>query len=166
MFNRIDRRRDDEARPVIFEGVAAALLFGLGAAGPIAAPPEPGQRPQAQMMVRRRIIIRTVRVRPVARDPLRRIEWREAKGPRCLPARAIAGASLLGQDSVDLMLNNGSRVRARLASTCPALDYYSGFYITPGADGFVCADREVIRSRVGGQCEIDAFRALRPIPAP
>ena len=64
------------------------------------------------------------------------------------------------------MGRNGGRIRARLGSTCPALDYYSGFYITPGSDGFVCAEREVIRSRVGGQCEIDGFLSLRPIVRP
>ena len=71
--------------------------------------------------------------------------------------------SVLGQSSVDLMMRNGNRIRARLGSSCPALDYYSGFYITPGEDGFVCAGRETIRSRAGGQCEIDMFRLLRPV---
>ena len=52
-------------------------------------------------------------------------------------------------------------IRARLASSCPALDYYYGFYITPNADGQVCADRDVIRSRMGGACQIDKFRLLK-----
>ena len=29
-------------------------------------------------------------------------------------------------------------------------------------DGRICADRDVIRSRVGGECRIDQFRVLTP----
>ena len=148
-------------------GAAAYLLLGLVSGtpqNPPVSPPPP--QPQPSVTFRRQIIIRSIRIRPVRPDPTTRVEWREGKGPRCLPARAIAGASQLGQNSVDLMLRNGTRIRARLGSTCPALDYYDGFYITPGSDGFVCADREVIRSRVGGECEIDRFRLLTPIEKP
>ena len=75
-----------------------------------------------------------------------------------------AVALLLGQSSVDLLLRDNSRVRAKLENACPALDYYYGFYISPNPDGQICADRDVIRSRMGGQCEIEAFRRLRPAP--
>ena len=47
-----------------------------------------------------------------------------------------------GRDSVDLILRNRQRVRAKLESSCPALDYYYGFYITPNPDGMVCEDRD------------------------
>ena len=97
--------------------------------------------------------------RPVAAP----VEWKEGKGPRCVPARAILGASLLGQNSVDLILKNRSRLRAELGSRCPALDYYYGFYITPNPDGMICADRDIIRSRVGGECEIERFRTLQAV---
>jgi hypothetical protein len=80
-----------------------------------------------------------------------------------VPARAIAGAARLKRDSVDLILRNRSRVRVRLGSACPALDYYYGFYLTPGDDGLVCSDREWLRSRVGGRCEIEAINLLYPI---
>ena len=53
--------------------------------------------------------------------------------------------------------------RAKLESSCPALDYYYGFYITPNPDGMVCEDRDNIRSRMGGACEIDRFRGLEPV---
>lgn len=81
---------------------------------------------------------------------------------KCVSARSVAGATLLGRDSVDLILRDNSRVRAELQNSCPALDYYNGFYISPNSDGMICADRDVIRSRVGGACEIDAFRSLTP----
>jgi hypothetical protein len=52
-------------------------------------------------------------------------------------------------------------MRAKLERSCPALDYYFGFYIMPAADGQICADRDSIRSRVGGECGIDRFRTLK-----
>src|SRR5512139_4273479 len=148
-------------RPVIL-GAAAFLLTSLGAA-PVATPAPPMRF--AQLIVRRQIIIRSVRVAPLPRRvmPDANIDWKEGKGPKCVAARSIAGASLLGQSSVDLLLRGGGRVRAKLGSSCPALDYYYGFYITPGPDGFVCSDRDVIRSRAGGECEIDTFKTLRPV---
>ncbi|HMJ93808.1 MAG TPA: hypothetical protein VK472_06890, partial [Allosphingosinicella sp.] len=86
------------------------------------------------------------------------------KGPECIPARAIMGAALLSENSVDLILRDRRRFRAKLDNNCPELDYYFGFYINPTIDGLVCADRDIIRSRVGGQCGIERFRALQAIP--
>jgi hypothetical protein len=137
-------------------GAAAllALLMGAGTAD------APEQRTQyAQLILRQRIIIRVpARLRPAPASP---IHWKESAGPKCVPARAIVGASMISQDSVDLILRDNRRIRARLENSCPALDYYYGFYITPNPDGMICADRDIIRSRVGGQCGIDRFRTLR-----
>ncbi|MDB5699586.1 MAG: hypothetical protein JWN69_2390 [Alphaproteobacteria bacterium] len=143
--------------------VLALLLVGMIAPAPAAAP-EPSMAPPteyAQLIVRKQIVIRSIRLRPVVPGP-EISEWREGKGPKCLPARAIVGASLLGQSSVDLILRDSSRIRAQLESACPALDYYYGFYISPGPDGLVCADRDAVRSRMGGECAIDRFQTLRP----
>ena len=146
-------------------GVLALLLVGMIAPPPDAAPPDPapdaGPIEFAQLIVRKQVVIRSIRLRPVAPGP-EVSEWKEGKGPKCVPAGAIAGASLLGQSSVDLILRDRSRIRAELESACPALDYYYGFYITPGPDGLVCADRDAVRSRMGGECAIDRFRSLRP----
>ena len=144
--------------------IAAALIWLPSVvAPPVEARPSSSLQ-FAQLTVRRQIIIRSVRIRALPSDGAAKMAWKEKKGPRCLQARTISGAALLGQQSVDLVLRNGTRLRARLASSCPALDYYYGFYITPGTDGMVCADRESIRSRAGGQCEIDAFRLLHAVP--
>ena len=129
-----------------------------------ASPPATEPRQFAQVIIRNQIIIRTIRVSPSPSASSMNMEWKEGKGPRCVQAQSIFGAAQLSQRSVDLLLRNGSRVRARLASSCPALDYYDGFYITPGKDGLICADRESIRSRAGGECGIDAFRALHAVP--
>lgn len=88
--------------------------------------------------------------------------FREKKGPKCLDASLIGGAAITTPDSVDVILKGGQRFRAELEDACPALDYYSGFYVHPGADGKICADRDSIRTRSGGDCQIDRFRLLVP----
>ena len=142
---------------------AAALLMLMGGGDTALGAHEPIQF--AQVSIRRQIIVRVpVRLREVAPPKAPQVEWEESRGPKCVPAKSIVGASLLSQNSVDLLLRDSSRIRARLENACPALDYYYGFYIDPNADGQICADRDVIRSRMGGQCEIEAFRRLRPAP--
>lgn len=106
----------------------------------------------------------TVRVRTRAPVPDARIVWREKRGPKCISASSIAAAALVRRDRVDIILRDNRRLRVRLESSCPALDFYSGFYLKPNPDGRICADRDVIRSRMGGQCGIDTFRTLEPIP--
>lgn len=112
----------------------------------------------AQLSIRSRIVVR-VRTETVAPKP---VELVEKKGPRCLPMADLLGAAVIAGNSVDFILRGGSRVRARFASSCPALDYYSGFYIAPPTDGMICADRDVVRARSGGECAIDRFRSLVP----
>ena len=135
-------------------GAAALLLFTMGMAE---ASSEPRPLQYAQVTVREQIMVRIPF--PVRRaEPL--IDWKESKGPKCVPARMIVAAALSGQDSVDFLLRDRNRVRARLEDRCPALDYYRGFYIDTTADGRICAGRDFIRSRAGGECQIDEFLAL------
>lgn len=145
----------------MIERSALALLLA-GLLGSAAAPPPPAPLELAQLTIREQIIIR-VPARPPGSPGQKAspIEWEEKRGPRCIAARSIFGASLLGRSSVDLLLRDNSRIRARLEDNCPALDYYYGFYISPNADGQVCAERDTIRSRMGGQCSIERFRSLR-----
>lgn len=114
----------------------------------------------AQVIIRERVIIR-VPAQPAPAQPPR-VAWKEKKAPRCLPMAGVAGAAVIEQDSVDLILKGGQRVRARFESSCPALDYYSGFYIMPSKDGRICADRDSIHTRAGGECQITRFRLLVP----
>jgi hypothetical protein len=135
---------------------AAAALVSRAAAAPAAAPPaRPVQ--YGQMVTREQVIIR------FRQSPPTRIEWKEGKGPKCISTRGILAATRAVKDSVDLILRNRQRVRAKLESNCPALDYYYGFYIRPDPDGLICEDRDAIRSRMGGACEIDRFRSLEPV---
>lgn len=137
---------------------SALLLLLTGASEPEAAP-RPIQL--AQVNLRQQIVVRVpMNGRQVAPASASLIQWKEGRGPKCVPARSIVGASLLSQNSVDLILRDKRRIRAKLENSCPALDYYYGFYVTPNPDGMICADRDIIRSRVGGQCEIDGFRSL------
>lgn len=158
MFKRPPRKKGAMRLPFL-RSVTATLL--LAAAG--ASVPSPGQAPTpyGQVVIHGRIMIRVpAALRDAAlasRAPLR---WKEKKGPKCIAMRAISGAALIGQNSVDLILRDRSRIRAKLESSCPALDYYHGFYVTPTADGQICADRDLIRSRMGGECGIDRFRGL------
>ena len=127
--------------------IVALLLAGSGAGEPVLF---------AQLTNRQQVIVRV----PTRQRPAAPIEWKEKSGPKCIPVDALAGAQI-SRDGVDLLLRGGQRMRARL-NNCPPLDYYSGFYIRPGRDGRVCQDRDSIRVRSGGSCEIDTFRRLVP----
>jgi uncharacterized protein YcaQ len=137
--------------------LAAAMLLLTAGGG------EPPRRPAAvqysQVIVREQIVVRVPANLRDAQGPT--IRWKEKKGPKCVAARQVIAAALISPGSVDLLLRDRSRLRAKLDSSCPALDYYYGFYVTPNPDGMICADRDVIRSRMGGECGIDKFRTLK-----
>ena len=114
----------------------------------------------AQLSIHQRIVIR-IPATPGARAiPVPPTRWKEKHGPKCVAVRSLAGAIVNDDDEVDLILQGGARVRAHLDDDCPALRYYSGFYLKPQSDGQVCAKRDDIRSRSGGACRISSFRAL------
>ncbi|WP_419827803.1 hypothetical protein [Sphingomonas sp.] len=90
----------------------------------------------------------------------------ERKGPHCIGAGEIAGAGVTAPDAVDFVLRGGERMRARLDGECTALDFYGGFYMSPGDDERICAGRDAIRTRAGGECGIERFRRLVPPKPP
>ena len=141
-------------------GASALLAFVLGAPQPAAGPGTFGLLQVKREQLSIRVPVRIRQMTPAAANQYR---WKESKGPECIPARAIIGAALLSEDSVDLIMRDRRRFRAKLDNNCPELDYYFGFYINPTIDGLVCADRDIIRSRVGGQCGIERFRALQAV---
>ena len=139
-------------------------LFALLLA-PAAAAPSPLQA--APVLMRQYVIIRVpVRMQPVVATPRATTTWNERRGPRCLPVQSIVGATVSQRESVDLVMRDRSRVRAKLGRRCPALDFYYGFYLRPGGDGQICEDRDSVHSRMGGECGIDAFRGLVPVRLP
>ncbi len=115
----------------------------------------------AQLTIRQRVVIRipTVSAPP---PPERRMRWKERKGPKCVQIGALAGAVVTGPESVDIFLRGGDRMRVQLDRQCEGVDLGYGFYIRPTPDGRMCADRDTIHARTGGQCGIERFRALVP----
>ncbi|WP_284734813.1 hypothetical protein [Sphingosinicella terrae] len=145
---------------MILAGAAAMLLLAF--AGGQDRPSD--SRASGTVTVRhQQIIIRMPRgPRRVTPAGTSLIQWRESRGPRCVSAGRLAGATSMRPNSVDLILRDNSRIRAQLQRRCPALDYYRGFYINATEDGRICADRDSIRSRAGGECQIERFHTLSP----
>lgn len=118
----------------------------------------------AQLSIHQRIVIRIPRMlgarAPERSQPDRPVRWTEKKGPKCVAAEALEGAIIAEAASVDLIVEDGTRLRAELDDHCPALDFYSGLYLKRTADGMVCAERDSIRARSGGTCRIDRFKRL------
>jgi len=106
----------------------------------------------------------TIRVPVVRARPTIPVRWVEKKGPRCIASGDVLAATLSEDRSIDFHLRNRRRVRAKLDSECPTLDFYRGFYLQPD-DERICAGRDEIRSRIGGSCQIERFRLMvsRPV---
>ena len=146
----------------------ALLALTLPAAAGGQRTPSPVQ-PTARttrVVIQQRMIIRVPRM-PIGRTPVTSAsrpqftsQWKEKKADRCIPVTRLAAAAINGPDSVDLLLNGGQRLRAKLGDKCPALDFYSGFYVQMPKDGKVCARRDSIKSRSGRECRIESFRTL------
>lgn len=151
---------------MILAGTAAMLLFIFGGSTDDQARPQSAQQGLAGM--RQQVIVRvTTGIRPIAsqQGAPQLIEWRESRGPRCIPLTRILAATFPSQSSVDLIMRDRTRMRARLERRCAALDFYRSFYLALTPDGLICADRDSIRSRSGGECQIDQFRTLMARPA-
>jgi hypothetical protein len=85
----------------------------------------------------------------------------EKKANDCLKTKDIAGfAGVNTQDSVDLVLRDGTILRAKLGRDCSALGFYNGFYVKTNKDQKICAGRDAFRTRSGRSCDVDAFRKL------
>lgn len=105
-----------------------------------------------------------VRIRTYSsQETPRPIVWKEHHGPKCVRLDSLGGAAVTQPSSVDLVLRGGQHIRALLESPCAAQDYfYAGFYVAPTSDGQMCAGRDVIHARIGGDCAITKFRELTP----
>ena len=116
----------------------------------------------AQLVFHQRIIIRIPRL-PFTRPPVdapESVRWVEKKGPKCVALGEIAGATITAANSLDLIVEDDNRIRAKLDHDCPSLDYYSGLYLKATPDGMICADRDAVRTRSGGSCGINEFKSL------
>ena len=140
---------------------AALLLLLAAPAAPALDPPLIGQ-----LLFHQHIVIRIPRMpapEPMrAPEPPRALEFHEKDGPKCVASADLIAATIPTDDRVDVMLRGGERLRIRLDKKCRTLDYYTGFYVTAGHDGQVCARRDSIRTRSGDECGIAKFRRLVP----
>lgn len=144
-----------------------ALLLLLAAPASPAMTPVPGVQAFArQMIFHQHVVIRIPRMptpQPMTRPaPAPPVVWKEKSGPKCVDSDALIAATIPTADSVDLMMRDGERMRAKLDKKCRALDFYAGFYVQGGRDGQVCARRDKIRTRSGDNCGIDKFKRLVP----
>lgn len=143
--------------------LAVAALAGLFALGAGASARMPGwaeiEQQQVVVQVPRMTITRTTVVTGTFRGPPPLVE---KKADDCVKLEKITGFAVTRGDSVDLVMSDGKRLRARLSSNCPALGFYAGFYVKPHKDGKICAKRDTLRSRSGGSCGIDDFHRLVP----
>ena len=135
--------------------ILAVLLSLAGWLAPTAEAPGERIEPVRRMIVRDEVLIHV----PIRHRPVTVLDWVERKGPKCLPSGALRGATMAGPSAIDFVLVDRRRVRAKLDSDCDGLDFYGGFYVEP-RDGAICAKRDEIRSRIGGSCRIERFRAL------
>lgn len=141
---------------------AAAILFALlPGSAPAQSRAQSGGYQRSQFMIQQQVIVRVPRL-PAARAAAtaKPVTWNEKKGPKCIALASLAGALVSQPRSVDLVQAGGARVRAHIDKRCPALDYYTGFYLRPTADGKICAGRDPVRTRAGRSCQIDRFRTL------
>ena len=147
---------------------ASPLLLFLVAPGAAMQPPV-GGAPEPQVRISQHIVIHVPRVTittatVTARAMPAPMVWSEKKAAKCVRMDQLAGAAITSTDAVDLVLKEGGRLRARLGNECPALDFYSGFYVKPTRDGMLCAGRDSFRLRSGAECEIEKFRTLVAVP--
>lgn len=85
---------------------------------------------------------------------------------RCIGVDTIAGAQMFGDSAIELSMKNGNRFRLFFARECPALSFYQGFYYKRGKAGQLCAGRDVVGSRAGGECPIASILPVRDFKSP
>lgn len=132
------------------------LLAAVGGAAPTIDGTE-----YAQMMIQQRVVVR-IPLAPAQAAPEAPLRWVEKKGPKCVRLSNLAGFVVRGPQVVDLFVRGGSRVRTRLEKQCTGVDLGYGFYVKPNADGRICANRDTLHARSGGQCEVERFTTLVP----
>lgn len=85
---------------------------------------------------------------------------------RCIAITSVAAAQVFGDGAIELTMKGGQRWRMHLAQQCPALSFYQGFYYQQRQAGLLCAGRDAVGARSGGECSIAAIVPVRPIRKP
>ncbi len=82
---------------------------------------------------------------------------------RCLAMGGMAGAQMFGDRAMEVSMKDGRRYRLFFARECPALSFYQGFYYRRQKAGQLCAGRDAIGARSGGECQIASIIPVRRI---
>ena len=147
--------------------VAALMLLAGPAVAQNRRAPPPAMAPQTEPQSFDGQAWRRVPVRPggdrVEDGALARPTPPRAGRNRCIPTNGIAGAQLYGDRAIELTMRGGRRWRLHLAQQCPALSFYQGFYYQQKQTGQLCAGRDAIGARSGGEC---AIAAIVPVAVP
>ncbi len=88
----------------------------------------------------------------------------------CVEVDDIAAVQLFGDSAIELFMRDGGHWRMVLADKCPALRFYQGFYYRRSKANKLCAGRDVLGARSGGECRIASIIRVRladqPLPGP
>ena len=142
------RMRDDETVRSLRPGVA-----GPGAAGTVT--------------IERRIIVRIPTVQTVQPGdrPAVPSKLSAAGTPRpkstCLMLASLKGAMVQAPARIVFVTAGPKRYVASLERGCRPADFQSGFYLSPPADGAICAGRDLLHARSGLKCTITALTRVR-----
>jgi hypothetical protein len=131
-------------RPLLFLQALIGIVLGVTT-------PARAGAPQADMAA--------MPVKPAVPDsawPVVRVSKRG-----CVDTSAIAGAMVMDSRTLELVMRGGQRLRLLFARDCPQLSYYGGFYYRPDSAGRLCAGRDRLMGRDGGNCPIAAVATLR-----
>jgi hypothetical protein len=101
-----------------------------------------------------------INVRPGAPVDTRPAPPREGR-KRCIGVDDVAGAQLYGDSAIELRMQDGRQYRMFFARECQALSFYQGFYYRRLKAGQLCAGRDVIGARSGGECQIASIIPVR-----
>ena len=144
-------------------GVSALLLMALLLVGLLlAAGPASAQNRRAAVTEPQSFdgeAWRRVPVRPGGAAQSRPAPPRAGRN-RCISINGIAAAQIFGDRAIELTMRGGGRWRLHLAQECPGLSFYQGFYYQQRKAGQLCAGRDAIGARSGGECAIAAIVAV------
>lgn len=129
-----------------FLGASAPLTALAALAWPMPAGADRQGTEVAQLTVEQSLIVRVPR-----RIPAKPLKWKAKKGPKCVEMNAIAGAAVVADDAIDLVLKGGQRLRARFSSNCR---YVRRDFRTPGSPASrslpPAGSRSSVSHRAGG----------------
>lgn len=129
---------------------------------------------QHQVRIERRVVIRvTSRSRnrqhqALAELPAEELDdrYKEKRVGKCLPIKSVVAVKVAQNNRLLLFTRDDRIISAKLEKSCRARDFYSGFYVEKSDDGMICAERDVLHSRAGVNCEMTKLRRLVPVNGP